>query len=180
LVALGHISASWLMLNWSTTEPPRFKNAAEWLSKHALPRETIVNLYWHDFPELFYHAPRQTFVWGLDPVFTYQYNDEVAVRLQNIIQGKEDNIDREWMMNTLKARYLVLKNNSVEFNIPVFRKGDWVPIYADKTAIIFDLRRPPGPVKPANNQTIPPPLQAPVLPNAANLAPPATAPAEAK
>ena len=151
----GHIGASMLMLDWAKPEPPHFKGAAQWLAANAYPRETIVNLYWHDFPELFYHAPRQTFIWGLDPVFTYKFNPEVGERLRRIIRGDE-NIDRQWMMNTLKARYLVLKNFSVEFNLPDFRKGDWIPVYADKTAIIFDLRRPPGPVKPAPTKQTPP------------------------
>src|SRR5262249_29304248 len=48
-----------------------FTGCATWIRDHAAPDEIIFTTDWDEFPELFFTAPRQRYLVGLDPTFMY-------------------------------------------------------------------------------------------------------------
>src|SRR6185295_18753575 len=53
-----------------------FRKASEWLDAHTEPGETVVNLWWDDFPELFYFSRRMYYIVGLDATYMQRYDAE--------------------------------------------------------------------------------------------------------
>lgn len=117
--------------------PPRFEGASAWMAANLRPGETVVNLWWSDFPELFYHGHRQRFAVGLDPSYMHR-GDARAERLELMSVGAEP-IDAAWLAESFKARALVLRAGYVRL-YPELSEGDWKPVYADRHAAVFSLR----------------------------------------
>ena len=47
-----------------------------WMKENLKPGESVINLDWSDFPELFYTAPEYHYQWGMDPVFSQAVQPE--------------------------------------------------------------------------------------------------------
>jgi hypothetical protein len=118
--------------------PPRFfKGACAWMDQHLAPGETVINLYWDDFPELFYDGSRQTFLWGLDPTYSLREDPDRA-RLLESFRRHGTPLNARVLTNLFHSRYLVLRaaraERYIELNRPPFRE-----VYRDPAAVIYAL-----------------------------------------
>ncbi|MCY3022823.1 MAG: hypothetical protein NTW87_27910 [Planctomycetota bacterium] len=112
-----------------------FAGAAEWMSKNLKPHATVINFHWDDFPELFYAAPRQYYLVGLDPTFMrLAYPEHMAVLermrteaapLDFATLGRLFNSEYVIMRRYRAAEYALLKSRAVQ------------PVYEDETAVIY-------------------------------------------
>ncbi|MFH2202861.1 MAG: hypothetical protein ABIJ96_07090 [Elusimicrobiota bacterium] len=125
------------------SEPPRFKQAAVWMAANMIEGETMVNLWWDDFPDLFYHGHRQTYVVGLDPAYLLRHNRQTALRLEGMRLGRLP-LDAEWLAETFAARYMVLRTAYARF-YPQLMTREWRPVYRDEYAAVYALKGPAGP-----------------------------------
>ncbi|MEE8425514.1 MAG: hypothetical protein V3S11_06775 [Elusimicrobiota bacterium] len=124
-------------------EPPRFRGAAEWMAENLEAGETVVNLWWDDFPDLFYDAHRQRFLVGLDPAHMLRASPEKARKVEGMRLGREP-IDADWLAKTFGARTMVVRTTNARF-YPQLIAGPWRPVYHDEQAAVFALSGPAGP-----------------------------------
>jgi hypothetical protein len=163
LAALGllagfHAHALKFYRTYQTRSAPArfFDGAGAWMAGHLAPGETVINLFWDDFPDLFYSAPRQHYLWGLDPTYSLRF-DEARARLLERTRRREIPLDPRTLARTFGARYLVLRASRaaayVELQRPPSRE-----VYRDASAVVFSLQEP---VDAGDGPTPPPPAPAP-------------------
>ncbi len=77
---------------FSTLKPAKFlplKDYAVWVEKVKLPAGApVANVIWSDFPVLLYSAPRQHYLWGMEPMFGYAADAERAVTIERFRTGR--------------------------------------------------------------------------------------------
>ncbi|WP_306591701.1 hypothetical protein [Geothrix sp. 21YS21S-4] len=116
--------------------PPRFfTGACAWMAQHLPPGETVINLFWDDFPELFYDGARQTYLWGLDPTYSLR-DDPARAKLLERLRRHDAPLDAQVLKTEFRARHLVLRANRAgrypELNLAPFRA-----VYRDERAVVF-------------------------------------------
>jgi hypothetical protein len=145
LVLLGvHVHGLAYVVEMSEgNDPPRFTDAAAWMRENLEEGETVANLWWDDFPDLYYAAPRQRFLSGIDPTFTLQWDKEKALKLELMRTGRAP-IDPGWISETFGARVMALRAPNTRF-YPQLQWSVWKPVYADRYAALYALEGPNGP-----------------------------------
>lgn len=152
-------SASYARTIGGGNDPPRFGAASLWMAENLKPNETVVNLWWDDFPELFYSAPGQRFLVGLDPTYMLRLDPQKALRLEAMRAGRIP-LDPDWLARTFGARVMVLRAAYVGY-YPQLDWHIWKPVFADEFAAIYALGGTQGPTPAAIG---PPPPQGPPAP----------------
>lgn len=116
--------------------PPRsFTGACAWMDQHLAPGETVVNLFWDDFPELFYDGTRQTFLWGLDPTYSLRADGDRARLLEAMRSGRSP-LDAALLKARFRATHLVLRTGRVA-RFPDLGRPPFRAVYRDATAVVF-------------------------------------------
>ncbi|MCC6475285.1 MAG: hypothetical protein IT514_16245, partial [Burkholderiales bacterium] len=105
--------------------------------------ETAVNLWWDDFPDLYYDGARQRYLWGIDPNFTQRWDPEVAGKLE-AMRDRKVPLDAKWLAETFGARVMVLAH-SLALRYPQLTTEAWRPVYVDRSGVVFALTGPEGP-----------------------------------
>jgi hypothetical protein len=118
--------------------PPRFfDGAGAWMAANLEAGETVINLYWDDFPDLFYSAPRQHYLWGIDPVFTVRADEGRATVLERSRRHQLP-IDGAMLSKLFRSRWLVLRaaraEQYAELKLPPFRE-----VYRDAAAVLYRI-----------------------------------------
>ena len=124
------------------TPPDRFQGAAAWMSENLEPGETVANVWWVEFPELYYDGYRQNYLWGLDPTYTLRWNPDIAAALEKMRIQRD--IHPASLAKAFNARVLIM-GHMTAMDFPIFNRTDWEPVYADPYAVIFALSGPHGP-----------------------------------
>src|SRR5436190_10516093 len=68
----------------------KYQQAAEWARDNIPEGERIFNANWDDFPKLFFHDTKHSYVYGLDPNYLYSENPDLYKLLTEITAGKVD------------------------------------------------------------------------------------------
>ena len=77
-----------------TAPPDRLRAASLWLKDNAQPDDTVFNVDWGMFPELFFWNTEQRYVSGLDPIFLYAYSPKLYWETHYLQTGEAT--DRTW------------------------------------------------------------------------------------
>ena len=118
--------------------PPRFfTGACAWMDTHLAPGETVVNLYWDDFPELYYDGYRQHFLWGLDPTYSLRADREATLRLERM-RRREVPLDGAWLASTFGAHTLVLRTSRAG-GYPALLGSPFREVYRDGSAVVYHI-----------------------------------------
>ena len=118
--------------------PPRFfDGAGAWMARHLEPGETVINLFWDDFPDLFYSAPRQHYLWGLDPTYSIRFDPEKARQLERARQGTE-RLDGPALYKAFQSRYLVLRASRAS-RFDDLRRPPFRAVYRDALAVVYRI-----------------------------------------
>jgi hypothetical protein len=85
--------------------------AALWVRDNVPAGETVFHSDWGDFPELFFHAPGQRYLVGLDPVFMFMH-DASKWRLWTSITGgrRADAVDL--IRAEFNSRFVLIRTRS--------------------------------------------------------------------
>lgn len=138
LVAFHIYSMNFYTYYQTKAAPPRFfTGTSVWMSQHMAPEETVINLFWDDFPELFYDAPEQHYLWGLDPTYSIRYDRERAFLLERMRQ-REFPLDGRLLGNLFHSHYLVLRASRVD-RYPELRNSPFQETYRDSSAVLFRI-----------------------------------------
>lgn len=138
LIGIHVQSASYYLREAAPGKPPRFRGAASWIRQHIPAKEHILNLYWDEFPELYYDLPDYRFTWGIDPIFTLRHDAKRATTLEKLRRGLIP-FHSETFAKTFSVRYLILSKSRDAGHGPILRKGGAVRAYADRYAVIYRL-----------------------------------------
>jgi hypothetical protein len=121
--------------------PPRFfTGACAWMAKNLEPGETVINLFWDDFPELFYDGYRQHYLWGLDPTYSIRENQAKANILERMRSHKIF-LDGPSLAGLFNSRYLILRK-SREKQYPELILSPFVRVYKDSAAVVYKIALP--------------------------------------
>jgi hypothetical protein len=125
----------------TTAAPARFfDGAAAWMAGNLAPGETVINLYWDDFPDLFYSAPRQRFLWGLDPTFSLRADPWKTMLLERS-RRREVPLVGPVLSAAFGSRWLVLRaaraDRHPDLGGPPFRE-----VYRDASAVVYRIDAP--------------------------------------
>jgi hypothetical protein len=115
--------------------PLRFEGAARWMAAHLAPGETVINLYWDDFPELFYAAPRQHYLWGLDPTYSLRFDAGKTLLLERMRQ-RQAPLDGRALAEAAGSRTLVLRAERAT-RYPELKRAPFREVYRDGAAVVY-------------------------------------------
>jgi hypothetical protein len=118
--------------------PPRFfTGAAGWMAANLAPGETVANLYWDDFPELYYDGWRQHYLWGLDPTYSLRADRDRTLLLEGMRRYPRL-LDGGRLAAATGSHYLVLRASRawryVALQRPPFRE-----VYRDAQAVVYRI-----------------------------------------
>ena len=109
------------------SRPETFSQVGNYLSKNLKKDDIVFNLNWGWFPQLYYYAPSQDYVIGLEPKLNYLYNPKLYWLWQNIGYG--------YVCETEKClNQDVLRNSSFRKN-DLFKK--WAKDEGDQIANVI-------------------------------------------
>jgi hypothetical protein len=118
--------------------PPRFfDGAGAWMADHLEPGETVINLFWDDFPDLFYSAPRQRYLWGLDPTYSLRFDADKALQLERA-RARTDRLDGPALVSAFHSRTLVLRASRAG-RFPALRGPPFRVVYRDPRAVVYRI-----------------------------------------
>ena len=139
ILACFHLYSMKFYVHYQTkAAPPRFfQGASVWMARHLAPRETVINLFWDDFPELFYDGSRQYYLWGLDPTYTIRYDAERANVLERMRKGERP-LNGHALMILFRSRYLILRANRAG-QYPGLRFPPFTEVFRDGSAVLFRI-----------------------------------------
>jgi len=139
ILAGFHVYSMKFYVHYQTkAAPPRFfQGASVWMARHLAPRETVINLFWDDFPDLFYDGSRQHYLWGLDPTYTIRHDSEKAISLERMRQGRQP-LNGRALKILFQSRYLILRANRAG-GFPGLRFPPFTEVYRDGSAVLFRI-----------------------------------------
>jgi len=82
-----------------------FAPCAEWIRDHVPAGETVFTTDWDEFPDLFFTAPEQRYLVGLDPTFMYVTSPQRWQSWRDIVNGRVADVRRP-ILETFHSRYL--------------------------------------------------------------------------
>src|SRR3989344_2473875 len=137
---------------WS---PYRFQSIAEWLKNNSKDGNVVFNVSWDYFPELFFWNTKNFYIGGMDPIFQYDYDQELYWKAYYLETGKTTRFtcaavaceEKDFkdtyavLKNDFGAKYLVLDKN---YDTALYRyfAGDSRFALKDENqnATLFELR----------------------------------------
>ncbi len=118
--------------------PPRFfQGAATWMDEHLAPGETVINLYWDDFPDLFYDGYRQHYLWGLDPTYSLRADKEKTLWLERM-RKRESPLDGARLIAVFNSRYLILRASRAG-GYAALRGAPFREVYRDDSSVLYHI-----------------------------------------
>lgn len=118
--------------------------------------ERIFNCSWDDFPKLFFHNTRNSYVWGLDPNYLYSEDPDLFKLLQSIVDGKEENAG-PIIKEKFGARFVFADaKENLDMTAKLLSSGWAETVYEDDESRILKIRDEQGePDDPADSAGAP-------------------------
>ncbi len=105
------------------SRPEIFMEIGNYLSKNLKKGDVVFDLNWSWFPQLYYYAPNQNYVIGLEPKLTYLYSPKLYFLLDNISKGylcesekcieKENERDLVFRKRSLLGKWITDEGNRI-------------------------------------------------------------------
>jgi hypothetical protein len=129
----------------------RYRRSMDWATGITIDGESnipagerIFNASWDDFPKLFFHNQRNSYVYGLDPNYLYSKNPELYKLLLQITDGKMDGAGPE-IRDKFGANYVFADAKENELMVTKLIDSGWADIvYEDDEARILKIRAEKG------------------------------------
>ncbi|HTK59901.1 MAG TPA: hypothetical protein VL283_01715 [Candidatus Baltobacteraceae bacterium] len=118
----------------------RFEKAGAWMGAHIPDGETVFHVRWDDFPQLWYRAPGQRYIAGLDALFLYRKDPAKYWLWRDIGEGRR----REGLAASIErgfgARYVLLRMEPGPLRSLIKKDPSFERVYADGEAEIWKIR----------------------------------------
>ncbi len=86
----------------------KYQAASEYIANNAEPDTVIFHTDWDDWPMLFYHNPQNYYISGLDPTFTFLYDQAQYNRWIEIGRGKVKEGVAQVIIDEFSAEYVFI------------------------------------------------------------------------
>ena len=123
--------------------PEKYQRAMEWAIENIPAGERIFNTDWDDFPKLFFHNQKHSYVAGLDPNYLYSRNPELWKEFEAITTGKTGDFAGT-IREKFGARYVFSDNNHDDFFGKAMDSGWFEKVYEDDESFILKIRDQKG------------------------------------
>jgi len=114
-----------------------FDGAGAWMVNNLEPGEKVINLFWDDFPDLFYSAPRQHFLWGLDPIYSVRF-DPARARLLEQGRRRLAPLAGLRLRAVFGSRHLVLRASRAGAFLEL-KRAPFREVYRDSAAVVYRI-----------------------------------------
>jgi hypothetical protein len=101
--------------------PDTFAEVGNYLSKNLEKGDIVFNVTWNWFPQLYYYAPDQNYVIGLEPKLTYLYNPRLYWLWSNIKYGY---LCEEEKCPEINQKYITENRNKKVISPWIIKDGD--------------------------------------------------------
>jgi len=136
----------------------KYQRAAEWMTgkdangKENIPAgERIFNANWDDFPKLFFHDTKHSYVYGLDPNYLYSKNPDLYKLLIDITGGKVEEAGPQ-IRDKFGANYVFTDAKENDDMVAKLLDSGWADvIYEDDEARVLKIRDQKGESPPLDN-----------------------------
>jgi hypothetical protein len=120
----------------------RFEGAGAWLRGHVPSGETVFHQRWDDFPQLWYRAPDQHYIGGLDALFSYREDPARYWLWRDISDGRRRLDLAESIEKEFGARYVLLRMEPGPLRSLIKKDPSFERVYADTDAEIWRIKQP--------------------------------------
>lgn len=135
--------AAWNVLGaWRTIadeNPPDYGPAATWIRENVPAAETVFHTGWDDFPQLFFHAPDQHYLVGLDPAFFY-VTDPTRWKLWDDVWAGKVEDPFAVVRRQFRARWAIATRNDPGLTRAASLDPRFLERFRDGAASVFELR----------------------------------------
>jgi hypothetical protein len=122
----------------------KYKDATEWARNNIPEGERIFNANWDDFPKLFFHDTKHSYVYGLDPNYLYSANPDLYKLLTDITAGKTEEAGPQ-IRSKFGANYVFTDSKENDEMVTKLLDSGWADIaYEDYEARILKIREQKG------------------------------------
>lgn len=115
----------------------RFAGVGAWLKANAQPGEIVFHSSWDEFPELFYQDPKNYYIAGLDPTFTYEYSKELYRQMVDITVGNQSTYLYRDITENFHAAYVLVEANHFKMNSNIRSSTGFTEVYKDHDATLY-------------------------------------------
>lgn len=121
--------------------PTRYQAVGAWLSSNAAPGDVVFHAAWDDFGPLWYHAPAQSYIVGLDPVFLYRHDPERYALWRHLSKGERSAPISGPLKNAFDARFVLIRPQDAALaNAMVQDTEHFALVHEDLEAKLYELR----------------------------------------
>jgi len=91
-----------------------FKQASQWIKEYTEPHSIIFHTDWDEFPQLWYHNDQNYYLNGLDPTFSYTFDNQLHQKWAKIIMGEEADNLYKIIKNDFSSDYIFVEKKNHE------------------------------------------------------------------
>ncbi|MFA5051532.1 MAG: hypothetical protein WC544_00535 [Patescibacteria group bacterium] len=117
----------------------RFAGVGSWLAEYSEPGDIVFHSSWDEFPVLFYHSPKDYYIAGLDPTFTYEYSKELYRQMVDITLGSQSTYLYRDITENFHAKYVLVEANHFKMNSNIKANAGFTEVYKDKDATLYQV-----------------------------------------
>ena len=111
--------------------------AGAWLMANTPPGERIFHADWDDFPSLFFGAPDNTVLTGLDPMFMYMKDSDLYETYARVTQTGVRAVDV--ISEEFESRFVFLTNDHGNLRNALDRDERALPVFLSACCAVFEL-----------------------------------------
>ena len=93
--------------------PLKLEGSAHWLKVNTPEKAIIFTSNWSDFPVLFYFNTENYYLFGLDPVYCYAYDNDVWDLWVSVVSGQSENPSQK-IKDVFRSNYVLCTRDSEE------------------------------------------------------------------
>lgn len=128
------------LISGNTNNTDKFEKIGSFIEANSKQNDLIMNLYYDDFPFLYYHSPYSRFLTGLNPSFLYQKNPSAYNLLKSLRVGNQN---FEGLSNKLyslfNSCYLISREKNRKY---LSENTDLIMIMKTKDGILWRVNAP--------------------------------------
>jgi len=117
----------------------RFSQASAWLAEHSQPGDIVFHSSWDEFPVLFYYNSKNYYIAGLDPTFSYEFNQDLYKKMVNITLGDQSTNLYDDIKHNFRAAYVLVEKNHIRMNDNIRQESGFQDVYSDNDATIYQV-----------------------------------------
>jgi len=118
-----------------------FASCATWVHDHVPPGEIVFTTDWDEFPELFFAAPEQRYLVGLDPTFMYATSPERFRLWRDLVEAR-DSRTYQTITTTFDSHWVFADAGYERFNDRALQDPSFHPGIVTPDCSVYSLAAP--------------------------------------